>query len=709
MAAIMTPRYRKASYSGEFAVQENGRIRLVWFKRLSGWGFCEIYTAEGKLMGVLDFLGEVLVRDQEIPMRIEAEEYTMVESPKGIDMIFQVKSMVVQSLLDGTSFAPWMHYPFTGPVLEGEAVVTLLKNSSEIRYSLRLRARENMYLRYLRGPWLKVGCGSFGTEKTDAIFPGIDWVVGKEWSSGNDWFKYPWAEKFAPFVNKVSAPCMCVSHDGDAIGISWDPDNWASRWFNYRSHGIQPVFAVPNFIDRDDNSLLGLMVPQAEGLKDENQIYAEPPMEVHLDQQFRIDATIALCKGNSADWMAEYVKRSGLPEIPGIDDRATYENVLKKIAYHFNTNLFDNEKGFGYPQRNAYSFGVPGCVRRFVEAFPEDPSVPGLKEKIAICDERSGRTAAAAAAAKAAEVPKTPEAEMEEILKKTSGLIIRADGIIKDQREDGTFRFEPDGRHYRKDDFTVARVFAEPMGLAEDTALDMNMLPAISLLDIAAALKKYEGYEEEADRIARAALKAVDACDGDIRPEGGDFWETPLHAANLFAAGHAAIACELAYRYTRERKYREKAIYWIRTLLPFTHLWEPEGKPMLYNTKPCLCSSDWYFANWVRDHVQWEVLNVFAHSCSEGINWAETDREIDWTRYHRGITLAAARWMVDHTKEKWMPHNIPDTYDDYARGAFDGCFPDTHNAASGNYGGMFISPSAIADNVFAILDLMDRK
>ena len=57
--------------------------------------------------------------------------------------------------------------------------------------------------------------------------------------------------------------------------------------------------------------------------------------------------------------------------------------------------------------------------------------------------------------------------------------------------------------------------------------------------------------------------------------------------------------------------------------------------PMKYNTKPCLCSSDWYFANWVRDHVQWEVLSVFADSSSRGIDWAEIDKEIDWFKFQR--------------------------------------------------------------------------
>lgn len=107
-----------------------------------------------------------------------------------------------------------------------------------------------------------------------------------------------------------------------------------------------------------------------------------------------------------------------------------------------------------------------------------------------------------------------------------------------------------------------------------------------------------------------AARKALDYCIPMQRPEGGDYWETPLHSPNLLAAGHAAIACYLGYREFGLEDYKNKAIYWIRCLLPFTNLWEPEPDSMLYNTKPCLCSSDWYFANWVRDHVQWEVLTV---------------------------------------------------------------------------------------------------
>jgi hypothetical protein len=125
---------------------------------------------------------------------------------------------------------------------------------------------------------------------------------------------------------------------------------------------------------------------------------------------------------------------------------------------------------------------------------------------------------------------------------------------------------------------------------------------------------------------------------------------------------------------------------------------------MAYNTKPCLCSSDWYFANWVRDHVQWEVLETFLLSRRLGIDWGEVDPELDWRRYHKGVTVAAMRWMLDHTDGAWLPHNIPSSLELYRQGLMDGCFADTHNTTTGNYGGAGIMPDAIALNIQYVME-----
>jgi len=673
------PNYKNASYAGESISLKNESMEFVLYKRLSGWGFGEIYSASGRLMGVLDYLGELLVRDQELPMRLEAQEYTLQTEENGDQsLVLDVISMNVQKKLDGTSFSNWMHYPFTEDCLSGRVKITLQKNRPILLLTHELTAKQNMYVKYLRGPWLKVGEGAFGTEKDDAILPGVEWLKGREWSSGSDWFREPWYHKYAPVPHKVSIPCMTLSKDGMAIGLGWNPVKWATRWFNGRKHFPQPVFAVPNFVDRMDNSLLGLMVPSAVDERDENQIYADPPLEMHYGQMVRFESEIFLCPGNAQDAVCDWTVRHGLPCLPEEEDtKEWYCSVLDRIAAHYHTNLWKDGAGFGNAQQG-FGKGVPAFLRRYVRERPGALS-NALKTQIEWCDRNAEK----------------PDSAPDQ-----AAQVKRGRKLLSWQREDGSFAFEPDGRHKGKDDFIVAREFAEPMGQAGDTALSMCVTAALELLDLSKLLP--DGPDRSA--FLDAARKALDYCMPLERPEGGDYWETPLHAPNLLAAGQAAVAFYEGFRLFLCETYRLKAVYWIRCLLPFTHLWQPEHITMLYNTKPCLCSSDWYFANWVRDHVQWEVLQVFHMSCDRKIDWAREDPAIDWNLFHRGITSAGIRWIVDHKKENWMPHNLPETYTAYAAGLFDGCFPDTFNCVTGNYGGMVIPPDTIAGNIYAILD-----
>jgi hypothetical protein len=319
-------------------------------------------------------------------------------------------------------------------------------------------------------------------------------------------------------------------------------------------------------------------------------------------------------------------------------------------------------------------------VDEYITRHPGTPLAQELKTKVEWCRQQPVKTGARRRPA---------EATREEQL-------ARGRELLSYQRPDGAFPFDPDKRHYVKDDFVVAREYLEPMGLVGDTALDLCVVPAMELLQLADATGE--------DQFRQAARRALDFCLPQERPEGGDYWETPLHSPNLLAAGHAAVAYYLAFRAFKDERYRLKAVHWVRALIPFTHLWEPPDKPMLYNTKPCLCSSDWYFANWVRDHVQWEVLATFSLSIEHKIDWGKEDPGIDWHCFHRGVTLAAVRWMTDHREEKWLPHNLPHTLEMYRRGEFDGCYPDTHNSITGNYGGAMITPDGIAANLLKVME-----
>ncbi len=672
------PNYKRTNYANQSILLKNDQIQLQLFRRIGGWGWGEISTPSGKLMAILDHLGEIMLRDQDIPMRFEAENFERRSDDKGERLIFGVKSVVARKNLKGTSFEEWMSYPFTEPAITGEVTLTLAKDKPVIYLNYHLKATGNYYARYIRGPWLKVGEASFGTKKDDSMLPGVDWPVGEEWSSGIDYFKDPWALRSVPHPYKVSAPLMALSYDGDGIGLAWNPDQVATRWFSYRSQRPQPVFATPNFIDRMNNNLMGLMIPDASVEGHENEVYASLPLELKIGQTINFDAEIWLSKGRSLDVMIDWVKRHGLPA-PSVP-RWSYTETLNKIANAYNTNLWHEGEGFGIKQRpeNKIHPGVPSFLERYIKENKETPLAKELQKKVEWCRVQPGGRS-----------NKSKDSEVNSLTKK-------GDELISIQRADGSFFFDPDGRHYGKDDFRVATSFIEPMGLAFDDALDIVVVPALALLDIAkeTGIAKYKV----------AAGKVLEYCMKMERPEGGDFWETPLHAPNLLAAGHAALAFYEAYRAFGDIRYQGKAVYWIRTILPFTHLWEPADVKMIYNTKPVLSSSDWYFANWVRDHVQWEVLSVFSFSASRGIRWDKIDPEIDWNRFHQGITNAAIRWLNIHTDDNWRPHNIPTTYESYLHGDFDFCYPDTHNSTTGNYGGMFILPDPIAVNIYAVLD-----
>lgn len=676
------PVYEKAAWTGESFVLENENIQIRFFKRIAGWGWGEIRAADGKLMGVMEHLGEIMLRDQDIPVRFVAQDYELKTTAEGQELKFSVQSLVVRDVLKKTSFDNWMRYPFTEPAIRGEVIFSLDKEDAYVKMKYQLEATGNYYARYIRGPWIKVGEASFGTEKTDAMLPGVEWAIKDEWTSGTDWFKDPWALRVAPHPNKVSIPLMALSHKGTGIGLSWNPNQVASRWFNYRSHVPQPVFAAPNFVDRMNNNLMGLMVPDATIEGHENEIYAEIPLELKIGQKINFDADLWLSEGNSMDVVLDWVKRNGLPE-PS-ETRWDYDETLRRVANAYNTNLWHEGEGFGVIQGrlNWVRASAPDFLYRFVEENKKTELAKSLNEKIEWCEEQQKNK---------------KESEDEKI----SRLKKQGDKLIESQGDEGQFYLDIENRDFGKDDFIVATSYIEPMGASEDTALEMVMQGAMRLLEI--------GRETEESKYLLAAKKSFDFSMHMMRPEAGDFWETPLHAANLLAAGNAAIGYYEAYREFGEEKYREKAIYWIRTIIPFTHVWETEEVEMLYNTKPVLSSSDWYFANWVRDHVQWEVLRVFAESGKRNIDWVEIDPETDWATFHKGITHAAMRWMNLHEDKTWKPHNLPVSEEKYNMGMYDYCYPDTHNSTTGNYGGMMILPAPIMENLYLVIDRENRK
>ena len=659
------PIYEDATYGGESTKLENPTIRLEIHKRPTGWGWIEIFNSKGQLMAVLDTFGEVKLPALDIPLRMEAQTYQSETGEFGQRLIFPVKLTGLNEMVKSSSFKKWVKIPITEPVMEGTVTITLKPDEPLFHVTYEFKSLAMLAVRYLRAPWLKVGANSFGAAKDDGIFPGVEWLIGDEWSSGTDWFQHPWALRVAPHPFKVSAPVMAISYDGTGIGLAWNP---TERIIGYRRYP-QPVYASPNFIDRKNNHIMGLMLPSvAWGELKENTLEADPPFQFRLGQSIRLEAEIFLVKGNSLDVIVNWAKRHGLPEPP--KPRYPLLEALDRIARAYNSNLWREKEGWGCVLWNRFAPVEPSFLERYIKEGRDREVAKGLLEKLEW-------------------VRKQPNYDISHMRKHFSiwereKQLEYGRQLLSYQRDDGSFPFEPDGRHSRPDHFNFAEGTVKPLGKKGDTALDLCVQPAMELL-ILADITGEESFRE-------AARKALNYCLNMKRPEGGDWWETPLHSPNLLAAGHAAIAYYLGYKAFKDPRYLKKAIYWIRSLLPFTHLWEPYEISQMYNTKPCFCATDWWLANWVDNHVQWEVLQTFAISHQLGIDWGEIDPEIDWHRYQKGITIAVLRWMIDHEE------TINTTYplDLVKSGVLDTLYADAHNTTTGIYAGGPIMPDVIA-------------
>jgi hypothetical protein len=560
---------------------------------------------------------------------------------------------------------PIHQLPAGEPALKGQVTLTLSDEDPLIGYNAELSPQSMVDLHYLRGAWLRVGAESFGTSRDDCIFPGIEWLVDDEWSSGTDWFEHPEALRVSPHPHKVAIPIMAISHGGVGLGVSWDPQQGAlSHMTRFRCP--QPVLASPNFIDRRNHHLLGLMIPSGRWGMMENELRADPPVRVPRGIKLALDAEISVVQGTSLDVVVDWVRRKGLPD-PGMP-RYQWTEVLDRIARAFNTNLWMDGKGWGFTGQG--SRAVPGLVTQYIEQGADREVAEGLVEKVEWC--RANRAPPGKASPGPTRIGLMSDQDMRRM----------ADGLLGIQTPDGDFPFDPDGRH--RTDLLERAALWRPLGVAGDSAVD--------LCATASAMLLLAGRKLGEKRFLDGARKTLESAYKSDRPEGGDWWETPLHSPNLLAAGNAAIAYYLGYEEFGDQRYLARAVHWIRSLLPFTHLWEPDDMPMVYNTKPCLNTTCWYLSDWTAKHVQWEVLTVFEMSDNLGIDWAEIDPEVDWSTYHRGVTTAVLRWMIDHEDAEWMFRSEFQS-DAVKRGDWDALFVDTFDPVADTYGGGPIMPN----------------
>ena len=707
------PKNTDALYAGESVSLENNHIKIIFFKRKAGvyesqkdgYSWAEIYGPDktgrlNKYLGVLEHFGEVDIQGHIHPLRMDAIDHKLEKLPEGEKITFQLLLQIPED-----ACMVWDNHV----AVKGKAEFFLPKNSHSVNYELYLQPDFMMYYRFIRGPWLKIGAFDDQLQKQDAIFPGMEWLKHDEWSSSIDFLAPSTALRVAPHPRKVTAPVMSVCVDSLTVSVSWNPYLGSTDALS-RIRNPQPVFASPNFIDKRNEHLMGLIFPTSGSGMKENHLSADGNL-VFPGQGVRFQSSITVTKGNSLDALVHWVKKEGLPS-PGIP-RFDKEELTEKIAQAYNEHFWEESKGWSYHKVKEdlmfhgtswyLSLGVNKVIRdkplcyvpEFVDYYLKNGKNRALKKDLKEKTEKNREKCHyKKRSANGTRINGFPE-----MFDWYTDKQLRAFGaeILNWQSETGSFYYDHFGRHTTEHE-KMARSY-RPLGQPGDSVLDFYMTSSILLLTLGEALDE--------EQFTKAGKKALDVAMPLDRPEGGDWWETPLHTPNYYTAGWGAIAYYLGYKIFGEEKYEKRSIHFLRAQLPFTYLWTTDLFPMMYHTKPLYGGTGWRYMDWTDRCVHWQVISIINISRQLGFDWKEINPEIDWDTFQKGALYAGMRLLADHTDKEWRVHS-EDVNEAFNAGKMDMFVSDTFDPVNFMYGGLGVKipPNAL---MMSLIHVWDEK
>ncbi|MGE4487995.1 MAG: hypothetical protein AB7E95_00445 [Kiritimatiellales bacterium] len=582
--------------SGSDAVLENDHLRLIIPRTAEGYssGWVDFRKAgEWTRIGALPYLSYLVTEDPKDQRRhhdlIRADQFKLTS---------ENDSKLLR--LSGVSNE-------SGAQLSVEFRLADGSDRLDMQYELRLSSGTKVSA--WRGPVFLVGEGSFGAAKDGALFPGLEWLVDGERSSGTESFLPPGNIRLAPNSYKVTVPMMAVCHDQVLVSLVWDP---LQKWDGEQITPT-PFFSVPNWLESQNNSLMGLFVPSVAKYVSENELTAYYPYTVEGGRPLRIQSQLVVNEVHDgvADAVPTYLDTFGSPKIPEWNRDRLLERTRE--AY-FHSHWVSPQKGWmRWLARDSVGF-FPYILQSiwmdymyYADADSEISSQ--LKDRLALGVEgqlkQRGWAGMGECAWQLGGISESLQAERKEVRQ-----------LMKTQSPEGGWGFDS-AQHPGYGDEALLRGGSQGIGL--------TAIPAVRVL-------QYARITGDAETRA-AGLKALEYMKKYTVPRAAQGWEVPIHAPDILASARACNAYLEGYRITGDQAYLDSARYWARTALPFIYTWKmPDVKVMQFGSIPVYGATH-YIQSWLGTLVQWCGLEV-AQSYAR---LSEYDSDPLWKRYSEGL------------------------------------------------------------------------
>ncbi len=502
------------------------------------------------------------------------------------------------------------------------------------------------------------GEGTFETAKESALFPGLEYLLDDEVSSGTENFDPSIADRYAPHPYKITVPLMAVTQDGISAGLTWEP--LAEMPGEYDAPGA--LFASPNRWENQRNHLMALYWPGPTYTGVENDLAPAKPFTLEKNESFTLRARLFAIPAEDALAPIRYwLENNDLPPLPDIGGR---DSIALSLRGSMKSAWEEGAQGWHYAIHDPWGPGASpaNAMHLWLAALRGD--VTG--EEAARYREIARGMLERRDFVGGQPNPQLYIAPYYLNLGYLDGLAelkSYAADILNAQNDEGYWPYQSQGRGF---------------GESGDTSNGQIAHNALILLNIG----RVTG---DRDLIA-AGLKALDYLEAnhDRRPEGAQTWELQLHAPDMLAAAWAQQAHLEAYKITGDAAHAERTQYWATQGLPFIYLWSaPDRDIMAYTTIPVFAATN-FTSSWIGKPVMWNGLDYAfgLWDLNDALAEAGIEPLLDWRHLAEGITLASVQMQPEE-------------------GDFAGMYPDAWNVVTGTEAySWWLHPYYILQNLY---------
>lgn len=479
---------------------------------------------------------------------------------------------------------------------------------------------------------LSVGQTQYGTNKTQGLFAGLEYLENEASSSQLDIVGHESARR-TPSPHKVTFPLMSIVQNGVYIGFIWE-----------RNLDYSPIFDSPDRTFNTDTHIMGLLFPGWENVRRiEGEILPQEGLEVSPGNKVVSRAWIIAGEGATViPSVQQYIKLRGLPPLPdtgyNLDGyvQLTIHGWLKSKVRENNLYRHAYWPGSAFnPMSTADAAFYQDWLAEFAPAAQTEELYAVSKVSLAAVRPENYYNAQIGHI-------KVPTAPL--VYGNINPAIKTASHIAKQNlsrfNQNGVVVYRAGGVDYAKTHYTNHANGLTAQVLA--TALDAAVFSGDDEL-IKSAIERLRGLEVYKDGV----------------PRGAQTWEVPLHTPDILASAHLVHAYTLGYKLTGEKLFLDRAQYWAYTGVPFVYLVNPtRGRVGPYSTIAVLGATSWNAPVWIGLPVQWCGL-VYSDAL---YTLADVDNNPIWRQIADGITAAGIQhtWETNDVEHGGL---LPDSYD----------------------------------------------